>query len=87
MYALRVACCDDYPGLMDECATSMSALHPGAVQRVAKQGCTSIEMTWKHWPCVFPQHGPGRKHEREIRPGWADGEVVLRPVEVVVRTP
>ncbi len=21
----------------------------------------------KHWPCLFPQHGPGRKHEREIR--------------------
>ena len=20
----------------------------------------------KHWPCLFPQHGPGRKHEREI---------------------
>ena len=21
---------------------------------------------WRHWPCVFPQHGPGRKHERRI---------------------
>jgi len=21
----------------------------------------------KHWPCLFPQHGPGRKHERPIR--------------------
>ena len=21
---------------------------------------------WKHWPCLFPQHGPGRKHERPI---------------------
>lgn len=21
---------------------------------------------WKHWPCLFPQHGPGRKHERAI---------------------
>jgi len=20
----------------------------------------------KHWPCLFPQHGPGRKHERHI---------------------
>jgi hypothetical protein len=19
-----------------------------------------------HWPCLFPQHGPGRKHERRI---------------------
>ena len=21
---------------------------------------------WKHWPCLFPQHGPGRKHERTL---------------------
>ncbi len=21
-------------------------------------------MSWKHWPGLFPQHGPGRKHER-----------------------
>ena len=20
----------------------------------------------KHWPCLFPQHEPGRKHERKI---------------------
>jgi hypothetical protein len=20
----------------------------------------------KHWPCLFPQHGPGRKHLRKI---------------------
>jgi hypothetical protein len=25
----------------------------------------------KSWPCLFPQHGPGRKHEREIvLSGW-----------------
>ena len=23
-------------------------------------------VSWKHWPCLFPQHGPGRKHERPI---------------------
>ena len=23
-------------------------------------------VSWKHWPCLFPQHGPGRKHEREL---------------------
>lgn len=23
-------------------------------------------MGWHHWPCLFPQHGPGRKHERPI---------------------
>ena len=21
---------------------------------------------WRHWPCLFPQHGPGVKHHRPI---------------------
>jgi hypothetical protein len=25
-----------------------------------------VQSTWKHWPCLFPQHGPGRKHERTL---------------------
>ena len=29
-----------------------------------------LQSTWKHWPCLFPQHGPGRKHERVL--GMAD---------------
>ena len=23
-------------------------------------------VSWKQWPCLFPQHGPGRKHQRPI---------------------
>ena len=26
-----------------------------------------MQSNWKHWPCLFLQHGPGRKHERSIR--------------------
>lgn len=29
-------------------------------------GCLVTTVSWKHWPCLFPQHGPGRKHERPI---------------------
>ena len=25
-----------------------------------------VQSYWTHWPCLFPQHGPGRKHERPI---------------------
>ena len=25
-----------------------------------------VKSTSKHWPCLFPQHGPGRKHTRKI---------------------
>ena len=26
----------------------------------------TVQSYWKHWPCLFPQHGPGRKHERVL---------------------
>ena len=29
-------------------------------------GAVVTTVSWKHWPCLFPQHGSGRKHEREI---------------------
>ena len=25
-----------------------------------------VTVSWKHWPCLISQHGPGRKHERAI---------------------
>ena len=29
-------------------------------------GCVISTVSWRHWPCLFPQHGPGRKHERTL---------------------
>lgn len=29
-------------------------------------GCSDHASYWTHWPCLLPQHGPGRKHERPI---------------------
>lgn len=29
-------------------------------------GCTIVTVGWKHWTCLFPQHGPGRKHDRRL---------------------
>ena len=37
-----------------------------SVFRVPRIGCIEVKSWSKHWPCVFPQHGPGRKHERPI---------------------
>jgi hypothetical protein len=33
------------------------------VQRI---GCTEVKGYSRHWPCLFPQHGPGKKHLRKI---------------------
>ena len=67
VYYLTIACADAWPGLMDECEAAMSAVMPhNKVQRVQKVGMHEVKAYSKHWPCLFPQHGPGRKHEREI---------------------
>lgn len=29
-------------------------------------GALVLTVSWKHWPCLLPQHGPGRKHQRPI---------------------
>jgi hypothetical protein len=67
VYALSITCCDAWPGLMEQARAAMSAVMPASsVFAVARIGCTQIKSTSKHWPCLFPQHGPGRKHERRI---------------------
>jgi hypothetical protein len=63
---LRIACADAWPGVMDECEAAMRTVLAKSVQRVRKQGCTSVQSYSNHWPCLLPQHGPGRKHERPI---------------------
>jgi hypothetical protein len=57
-----------YPDIIDEIATHIVLVR--AVEKVGftlAPGCVEVSSYWKHWPCVFPQHGPGRKHEREIK--------------------
>ncbi|GIH05017.1 hypothetical protein Rhe02_30840 [Rhizocola hellebori] len=63
---LRIACANAYPGIMDECEEAMRSLVAKSVQRVSRDGCTYVQAVSKHWPCLFPQAGPGRKHSRTI---------------------
>ena len=42
---------------------------------VHQLGCTMVKSTSKHWPCLFPQHGPGLKHTRTIE--LADWQQVI----------
>jgi hypothetical protein len=37
-----------------------------STHRIPKSGCVNVQSYSKHWPCLLPQHGPGRKHERPI---------------------
>lgn len=67
VWVLRIMCADTWPGLLGECKQAMRALRPGnTVGSRQRDGCTEVRICSKHWPCLFPQHGPGRKHERRI---------------------
>lgn len=38
----------------------------------------------RHWPCLFPQHGPGKKHDRPIElVGWQREIVDAHPWELI----
>lgn len=66
-YSLRIICADAWPGLIDACADAVRAVRPeNKVFRVRRQGCVAVTSCSIHWPCLFPQHGPGPKHERRI---------------------
>jgi hypothetical protein len=81
VYSLRIACDDKYPRLIDEAASAMAALHPSRpVHRVQAVGYTAVVSYWKHWPCLFPQHGSGPKHQREIKlTDWQTALVIEAP--------
>jgi hypothetical protein len=54
-----------YQEIIRESCEAMEAVVPGKhahrYQR-REEGYVEISMHWKHWPCLIPQHGPGRKH-------------------------
>ena len=67
VWKLRIACADAWPGLRRECERAMSAVRPGSKVRTQQQvGCTEVISCSRHWPCLFPQRGAGRKHMRKI---------------------
>lgn len=47
--------------------------------------CVVVSQYSKHWPCLFPQHGPGRKHNRQIRLEPWQQDLVDRAPEDFVR--
>jgi hypothetical protein len=66
VYRLRIFCANAYPELIQRCEQAMGEIIATKVSRVNCEGCTEVASFSKHWPCLFPQHGPGRKHERRI---------------------
>jgi hypothetical protein len=67
VYKLRISLDSRYPGIGSECERAIRVVMPrNRVGRVHYPGWQELFSYSKSWPCLFPQHGPGRKHEREI---------------------
>jgi hypothetical protein len=67
VYNLRISCDLKYPEIINEIATAITIVRSSdVVGFAAKPGCVVVNTYWKHWPCVFPQHGRGMKHTRLI---------------------
>ncbi|MEW2121656.1 transcriptional regulator [Streptomyces sp. NPDC005474] len=84
-YYLRIACADAWPGLIDACEAAVRTINPAQrAYRVQAQGYVSVVGYSHHWPCLFPQYGPGKKHERSIvLDGWQREIVDAHPWEFI----
>jgi hypothetical protein len=47
--------------------------------------CVEISMYSKHWLCLLPQHGAGRKHHRSIELAPLQSQIVERSTEPFLR--
>lgn len=66
VWRLRIFQDERYPGILNTAASAIQALTGRAPGRIHQQGCFEIYSNWKHWTCLLPQHGAGKKHNRKI---------------------
>jgi hypothetical protein len=79
---LRIALDERYPRIIHECFCAMQELLPQNRPRVQALNSRAVEVGVysKQLPCLFPQHAPGRKHERQIvLADWQKRIVAQRP--------
>lgn len=67
-WRLRISCDTKYPAIIDRCRQAIDTVIPGQIASTVKRkgNCLDISSYSNHWPCLLPQHGPGRKHLRHI---------------------
>jgi hypothetical protein len=79
VWRLRITLDARYPEIIRECQSAMHAVLPqnkASIYRRTSSRCVEVYSSSKHWPCLFPQHGPGKKHERPIQLSQWQREIV-----------
>jgi hypothetical protein len=79
VYKIRFFSDAKYPGIVGRIVATGRAVLPGKVtgHRLKRHNYVIVTSHWKHMRCLFPQHGPGRKHERLIVLDDWQNEIVL----------
>jgi hypothetical protein len=87
VYKLRVFCDSRYPGIIGRIVAASRLVLPGRVSGYKSKKANLVVVTthWKHMRCSFPQHGPGRKHDRFICLADWQNDLVLRFPEPFLR--
>ncbi|GHH85178.1 helix-turn-helix domain-containing protein [Streptomyces capitiformicae] len=82
---LSVFCNATQTGLISAAAEAMRKVMPQPnVSQRHKTGCVEVNSYTRHWVCMFPQHGPGKKHARRITlEPWQQDIVDAHPWEFV----
>jgi hypothetical protein len=87
-FQLVIALDAAYPEIIDECARAVVLSLPSSrphVRRHRVHRSVRVEAGSKLWPELFPQMGPGRKHERPIVLAPWQREIVERETWQFVR--
>ena len=66
VWRLRIFQDQRYVSLIRQCAGAILSSRSVEAGTVRRLGCVEIYSNWKHWLCLFPQHGPGPKHRRRF---------------------
>lgn len=81
-FGLHVYLDSGHPGIVEECANAIDLMLPGHTGRYRRPetNCLRLSSYNQAWTTLFPQHGPGKKHERKIElAGWQQEIVDVFP--------
>jgi hypothetical protein len=95
VYKLRVILDLRYPRIVQDCEQAIREVNPGRRVHLVKRRSNFVDSAdysnvevasySKSWPCLFPQHGPGRKHRRSIDLAEWQRELVARHPRSLLR--
>jgi hypothetical protein len=68
VFRLRITLDAKYPQIIAEVAGAVRAVMPANAVGIhtLPKNCVEVSSYSKSWPCLFPQHGPGKKRDRPI---------------------